>query len=529
MTTHPTVIVAGEPKLAEAVSRARHSFPHVLATESASGILGLASDSRVLEAEALCYVLSSKLELDVDNVSLDLIGSQLASAGHTVLVVGNTEEGRSLAEQRGWPLVKPRMNVVELIENTVNGGADEPAPVPTPPAPPASPPAPPAPPAAPRPPAAPPAAPAAPAAPPAPTPPAAPVPEPIEDAPAKDLDLGIREDLARGNRWGEAKYEAAHHKSRELAPVEGSSDNWGSAVSLARQRGDHETGGNARGYILVFAARKGGVGKTTLCVNSAAYMAEQLKGTGRRVCLVDMNFQQSDVGKYLGRERPNVTTLIRRPNLLQPDHIEDALVHDPQRNLWALLGPSSIGEGNPNQVNTALYRQIIEVLREKFDYIFIDTPVAERYHEVLDFALPTANFIVVPLTPNRVTIRSIREWLDEITKPRHAGGYGIEPTSLGLVLNKAKLYINCDPTDVEDAMSTYPWLGFLPDSDEWQAAENLGKLIGSDPGPELGEAFRQMLYRATRCPELKARVKKRVVETQKKAKLPWWKKILGQE
>ena len=90
MTTHPTVIVAGEPKLAEAVSRARHSFPHVLATESASGILGLASDSRVLEAEALCYVLSSKLELDVDNVSLDLIGSQLASAGHTVLVVGNT-------------------------------------------------------------------------------------------------------------------------------------------------------------------------------------------------------------------------------------------------------------------------------------------------------------------------------------------------------------------------------------------------------------------------------------------------------
>lgn len=530
MTTHPTVIVAGEPRLAEALVRARHDFPHVITADSAVDLLALAEDERVVTADALCYVLSAKLELDVPNVTLELIGSELAKAHHAVLIVGNTPEGVELAQQRGWPLVKPRMNLVQMLEEaSAAASGDVPAP-PTPiaapvvgvaPAAPEGPPvpveAPPAPPAQPAPPQAP-AFSGGPATPPDP----APVPAPVVD------NTPVESSAHRASRWADARYEADHHKSRELAPVEGSKDNWSSAVSLARKRGDHETGGNARGYILVFAARKGGVGKTTLTVNSAAYLAKQLAGTGRRVCLVDMNLQQSDVGRYLGRERPNVTAFIRRPNLLQPDQIEEALVHDPKRNLWALLGPSTISEGNPAQVNTALYRQIIEVLRERFDYILIDTPVAERFHQVLDFALPVANFVAVPITPNRVTIDSVREWLDDITKPRHAGGYGIEPTKIGLVLNKAKLGINCDPTDVEDMMSTWQWLGMLPDSDSWQAAENQGMLIGSDPGDELGEALRQMMYRATRCPELKARVRE-AIKTEKRAKLPWWKKLLGQE
>lgn len=475
MSVQPTVIVAGEPKLVEALGRMQHNFPHILAADSASELLPLLTDPRVEQAEALCYIMSGGLNIDIPSVTFDLICGQLTDAGHTVLVVPKGEDAAQVAENRGLPTIKPRMNPVTMINDAV-GGVDRGV---------------------------------------------------GSDGPPKVAPQGPTE-IERKSRWADARHEASSSKSRELAPVPGAADRWGSAISTARDRGRNTMGSAPRGFVIVFAARKGGVGKTTLAVNSAANLGKSLRGTGRSVCLVDMNFQQADIGSYLGREKPNVTKIIHRQNLLHPDHIEDALVYREDENFFALLGPSSIEEASPNQVNTALYRQIIEVLQERFDYILIDTPVAERYHQVLDYALPKANFIITPVTPNRVGLEKVREWLDSITQPSHAGGYGIEPTKIGLVLNKAKLGIHCDPQDVEDMMTNYPWLGLLPDSDAWQDAENTGRLIGGNPPEELAEPFRYMLYKATRAPELRKKAQtKEAREARDKKGKPWWKRILA--
>src|SRR5699024_10594276 len=157
---------------------------------------------------------------------------------------------------------------------------------------------------------------------------------------------------------------------------------------------------------LAFAARKGGVGKTTVAVNSAAYLGRALRGSGKRVVLVDMNLQQADVGAYIHKDSPTVYDLVRNPSRLTSEHIETALVRTERDNAWALPGPGTMADAHPAKVHVDLYSQILELLRGGFDYIIIDTPVAEPFHEVLRLVLPMANYIVAPVAPSRVTLKN---------------------------------------------------------------------------------------------------------------------------
>lgn len=328
--------------------------------------------------------------------------------------------------------------------------------------------------------------------------------------------------------WREAADARATRGDLELAPRSDNELHWQSAIDESRRQGAMQPGHRARGYVISVAARKGGVGKTTITVNSAAFLGRQLAAAGRRVALLDMNLQQSDIGNYIHRHSPNIFDVVRNPNLLTSEQIEDALVYVEKHNFWALLGPSSMNDAKPDVIHFDLYKQIIELLRNRFDYILVDTPVGEFYHEILRMVLPESNYVIVPLQPARVTLDDISEWLSHITAPRHANGYGIDHRKIGLVLNRAKLGIGLDPPDVEDRLSGWKFIGMFPDSDEWQYAENTGGLIGSNPPKDLESVFRHMLREATYDKALDGgsrEVAPRQGQVQK-GKWGWLKKLL---
>lgn len=253
-----------------------------------------------------------------------------------------------------------------------------------------------------------------------------------------------------------------------------------------------------RGFVLVVGAPKGGVGKSTLSTNLAAYMGHRLQQTGKNVVLLDTNVQNPDVGKILGQYRPTVVDVARYSNQLSPQVIQQAMVSRRDLNLDALLGPESPEKASPSYINGRLYRDITSELRRSYDYIIVDTSVADIYHDVFqNFVLPEMDYLMMVTIPNYQTLLNVDQFLRVITADKHAGGHSVDPRTIGVVLNQAQEGIGADERDVREELAAWQYLGQIPYSTEWLKAVNNHELVATKNFSQLNAAFDLVLYQIT--------------------------------
>lgn len=315
--------------------------------------------------------------------------------------------------------------------------------------------------------------------------------------------------------WGAKKRELRESADRVKAPVAGAAAWRESKRSM--QGVVNEDSRRRWGTVIVLGARKGGVGKTTLAVNLAEFLGRYAP-QGRKVCLVDMNSQQGDVSYYMGTDSPNIYSLVSQNYLLDDaDRFSRIMVRSPSGNFDALLAPKNSLESGPDKVNSNLYSQAIDLLSEMYDIVVVDTPVGERWHAGMEFILKRANFILTPVTSSRTTVLGVKSWLDDITQPDSVEeGLGISSAHIGVILNRGRRNVGMDADEVTRIMTGYKVLAAIPDSPDWQFAENEGRILAEDLPDGLLNLFSYVAYHATSAYSYKDVGKKEAYRRDKK-------------
>lgn len=164
------------------------------------------------------------------------------------------------------------------------------------------------------------------------------------------------------------------------------------------------------GKIIAFANQKGGVGKTTTCVNVAAYIAAM----GKRVLLIDLD-PQGNATSGVGIEKTSSTKTIY--NVIDGDAIIDEVIV-----LTEVPGldfvPATIDLAGaeidlvqmPNRENVIKNR--LSRIKDRYDYIFIDCPPSLGLLTVN--ALTSCNSIVIPIQCEFYALEGLTQLMNTI-------------------------------------------------------------------------------------------------------------------
>ncbi len=147
------------------------------------------------------------------------------------------------------------------------------------------------------------------------------------------------------------------------------------------------------GKIIAFTNQKGGVGKTTTCVNMAAYMAAM----GKKILLIDMD-PQGNATSGIGIEKaPDLKTIY---NVIDGDsYIEEVILKTCIQGLDFIPATVDLAGAEidlvqmPNRENIIKNRLVR--IKNSYDYIFIDCPPSLGLLTVN--ALTSADSIIIPI------------------------------------------------------------------------------------------------------------------------------------
>lgn len=200
------------------------------------------------------------------------------------------------------------------------------------------------------------------------------------------------------------------------------------------------------GRLYVLYGAKGGVGTTTIAINSAIAMTRELR---RRTALVDANLQFGDMRVFmdLGLDTASIVNAISEPDL-DADLLRKLMVRH-HSGIELLLAPPS-----PEAADIVMERQrsdpaaltnVLSLMRRAYDYTLID-----MVKTLDDFNLQLfdeADTIFVIMTADLSCLKNVRLVLETMDH------LGYERNKVQLVLNRSNAYTGINVRNAESALN----------------------------------------------------------------------------
>jgi len=255
------------------------------------------------------------------------------------------------------------------------------------------------------------------------------------------------------------------------------------ARKMREHEGDDAPGsGRLHGQVLTVFSAKGGCGKTTVATNLGAALA----ANGRhQVCVLDLDLAFGDVAIALQLfPAHTIGDAVHLAGTLDEEGVSGLLTpHSP--GLFALVAP--VEPGTAEGVPASLVGELINVLRNMFDYIVIDTPPAFTDHVLA--ALDSSDLLLLLATLDIPALKNLKltlETLDLLNFPRERWR---------VVLNRADAKVGLSLTEVEKTLNVAISV-YVPSSRAVPTSINRGvPIVLDDPGHPVSQAFRNFAER----------------------------------
>jgi pilus assembly protein CpaE len=271
---------------------------------------------------------------------------------------------------------------------------------------------------------------------------------------------------------------------------------------------------SSRGTLVTVFSAKGGCGKTTVATNLAAALAD---GGRRQVCLVDLDLAFGDVAIALQLfPAHTIADAVPLAGTLDAEGLTALLTpHSP--GLTTLVAP--VEPGHAESIPATLVTSILDVLKNNFDYVVVDTPPAFDDHVLAAFDLSDLVLLMATLDiPALKNLKLTLETLELLNYPRDRWRVVLNRSdskvglALGEVEKTLKVPISLQvPSSREVPASINRGVPIMLDDPKHQVSQaiksfaerqvvSLSGSSGSDIRPELRTDRRGLLRRRTRTP-----------------------------
>ena len=168
------------------------------------------------------------------------------------------------------------------------------------------------------------------------------------------------------------------------------------------------------GRVISFSNQKGGVGKTTTCVNMAAYLAL----AGKKVLLIDLD-PQGNATTGLGVSKSTVKKSTYRV-LIDDEEVKDNVLSTEVEGLFLL--PSNIDLAGAEvelvykKSREKVLRAALDKAKGQFDYVLIDCPPSLGLLTIN--ALTASDSVIIPIQSEYYALEGLSQLMNTISLVR---------------------------------------------------------------------------------------------------------------
>ncbi|MBO5782925.1 MAG: ParA family protein [Clostridia bacterium] len=192
------------------------------------------------------------------------------------------------------------------------------------------------------------------------------------------------------------------------------------------------------GKIVSFSNQKGGVGKTTSCVNLSAYCA----AAGKRVLLVDID-PQGNATTGLGFTKSSLKKSIYNV-LIDDDSIEDNIFATSVENLYLLPANIDLAGAEVELVykrgRERILRNALEKVKNDYDFIFIDCPPSLGLLTIN--AMAATDAVIIPIQSEYYAMEGLTQLMNSISLVRQSLNKGLKVEGVLLTMYDSRSLIS---------------------------------------------------------------------------------------
>ena len=202
------------------------------------------------------------------------------------------------------------------------------------------------------------------------------------------------------------------------------------------------------GKIISYVNQKGGVGKTTTCVNLSAFLAVK----GKKVLLIDMD-PQGNASSAVGVEKgPNLKTIYSAID--GECSLHDTILKTSIKNLDVI--PSTVDLAGAEielvQINhrETVLRQLLSQIKFEYDYIMLDCPPSLALLSIN--ALTASDSIIIPIQCEFFALEGLSQLMNTVKLVKKHLNPKIEIEGVVLTMKDARSNL---VQEVSDEIRTY--------------------------------------------------------------------------